>query len=373
VKKLAIAATALALVASTMTVMPAQAAGVSAKVARYGLACSTDKQVAVKRGADGSNLVCGKETAGSYKGKMIWKYPTFPTIKSMDLYMAGSAGGGYDTYGRELMKAMKAEGTLKTDASFLNLSGAGGTTGLSKFLLDEYKKGGKGLVTGFAMIGGVQSTKVGFKTSNLVGAARMMGEWEVVVVAKDSPYKTLADLTKDIKAKKATLPIAGGNLGGVDHYATVKIYEALGLTIKDLNYVVYSGGAEVTAALLNGSSKAGISGYGEFASQIEAGTLRLLGITSPTAVPAIKTKTLKSQGVNVVVGNWRGLMLPAGTTTANRNLVIRALDVTRNGKTWRATMKDQVWANNWLAGNAYQSWLVKQEKDIKKLYTELGL
>jgi len=372
-KKLLVAATGLALIASTFAIAPASAAGVSAKSARYGTTCDTLKQVAVKRGADGSNLVCKVETAGSFKGKRVWAYPTFPSLKSMDLYMAGSAGGGYDTFGRELMRSMKAEGTLKTEASFRNLSGAGGTTGLSAFLVNEKGKSGKALVTGFAMIGGVASTKVAFDTSDAVPTARMMGEWEVVVVPSDSPYKTMADLVKDIRAKKATLPIAGGNLGGIDHYTTVLIYEALGLTIKDLNYVVYSGGAEVTAALLNGSSKAGISGYGEFKAQIDAGTLRMLGISSGNKVPGINVATLKSQGVNVVVGNWRGLMLPKGTSDANRNLVIRALDVTRNGVTWKKVMKDQIWANNWLAGNSYKTWIMKQERDISSIYRELGL
>ena len=372
-KKLAVAATALALIATTLTAAPASAAGTPAHQAKYGLECAKLKDVAVKKGADGSNLVCKVEVAGTYKDKKVWAYPQYPTIKDMDLYMAGGTGGGYDLFGRELMRSMKAEGTLINDATFRNISGAGGTTGLSAFLVNEKGKSGKGLVTGFAMVGGVASTKVPFDTSDAVATARMMGEWEAVVVAADSPYKTLADLVADIKAKKATLPIAGGNLGGIDHYTAVLMYEALGLSIKDLNYVVYSGGAQVTAALLNGSSKAGISGYGEFKDQIAAGTLRILGISSASKVPGINAETLKSQKVDVVAGNWRGLMLPKGTSDANRNLVIRALDITRQGTTWKAVMKNNIWANNWLAGDAYKSWLVKQEQSILGIYRELGL
>jgi len=372
-KKLAVAATALALIATTLSAVPASAAGTPAHQAKYGLECAKLKEVAVKKGADGSNLVCKVEVGGTYAGKKIWAYPEFPTIKEMDLYMAGGAGGGYDTFGRELMRAMRSEGTLLADATFRNISGAGGTTGLSAFLVNEKGKSGKALVTGFAMVGGVASTKVPFDTSDAVEAARMMGEWEVVVVPKDSPYKTLADLVADIKAKKASLPIAGGNLGGIDHYTAVLIYEALGLSIKDLNYVVYSGGAQVTAALLNGSSKAGISGYGEFKDQVAAGTLRILGISSASKVPGIEAETMKSQKVDVVAGNWRGIMLPKGTPLSARNQVIRALDVTRQGTVWKLVMKNNVWANNWLAGDAYKSWLVKQEQSILTIYQALGL
>jgi putative tricarboxylic transport membrane protein len=207
------------------------------------------------------------------------------------------------------------------------------------------------LVMGFALVGGVQSTKVTFKNSDVVGAARLMGEYEVVVVPADSPYKTLKDLANDMKAKKTALPIAGGNLGGIDHYTAVQMYEALGLTIKDLNYIVYSGGAQVTAALLNGTAKAGIA-------------KRVTGISAPT---------FTEQGVSVVSLNWRGFMLPKGTSVADRNLVIRALDVARNGDAWKATLKANVWSNNWMAGDMYQNWLVQEEAKIKTLYTELGL
>jgi putative tricarboxylic transport membrane protein len=272
-----------------------------------------------------------------------------------------------------MMDAMRAEGVLLENASFRNLPGAGGTTGLSSFLNNDTGKAGRMLVMGFALVGGVQSTKVAFKNSDVVGAARLIGEYEVIVVPKDSTYKSLADLVKDAKAKKTGLPIAGGNLGGIDHFTAVQFYETMGLTIKDLNYIVYSGGAQVTAALLNGTAKAGISGWGEFKPQVEAGTLRVLGITANKRVSGIDAPTFNEQGVNLVSQNWRGLMLPKGTSDADRNLVIRALDVARNGDAWKESLRVQVWSNNWLPGSAFQSWLVGEEGKIKTLYTELGL
>ena len=363
-KKIAVAATALALVASAKT---------RPENARYGLACAKAGTVAAKRGADGSDLYCKVATRGSFKGKRIWQYPKWPTLKSMDVLVPAGTGGGYDTTARRMMDAMRSEGVLLSNATYRNLSGAGGTVGLSSFLNNDTGKSGKMLVMGFALVGGVQSTKVSFKNSDTVAAARLMGEYEVVVVPANFPYKTLEDLVKDIKAKKTALPIAGGNLGGIDHYTAVQMYESIGLSIKDLNYIVYSGGAQVTTALLNGTAKAGISGWGEFQAQVAAGTLRLLGISSAKKVTGIPTDTFKAQGVKMVSVNWRGFMLPKGTSDADRNLVIRALDVARNGDAWKANLKKYVWSNNWLAGKAYQTWLESEEAKIKKLYTDLGL
>jgi putative tricarboxylic transport membrane protein len=372
VKKIAVAATALALIATAISAAPASA-NTRPENARYGLACAKAGTVAAKRGADGSDLYCKVATQGSFKGKRIWQYPKYPTLRSMDVLVPAGAGGGYDTTARRMMDAMRAEGVLLSNATFRNLPGAGGTTGLSSFLNNDTGRSGRMLMMGFALVGGVQSTKVSFKNSDVVGAARLIGEYEVLVVPADSPYKTLQDLVRDIRTQKTALPIAGGNLGGIDHYTAVQFYEALGLTIKDLNYIVYSGGAQVTAALLNGTAKAGISGWGEFQGQVEAGTLRVLGITAAKRVSGINARTFNEQGVNLVSQNWRALMLPKGTSAADRNLVIRALDVARNSDSWKASMKANVWSNNWLPGAAYDRWLIQEENKIKTLYTELGL
>lgn len=372
-KKFAIAATTFALVASTMTLAPAANANTRAENARYGLACATTGQLAAKRGADGSDLVCRIAPQGSFKGERVWQYAKWPTIQSLDVLVPAGAGGGYDTTARRLMESMKSEGVLKTDATYRNLPGAGGTTGLSSFLNNDTGKAGRSLMMGFALVGGVQSTKVAFKNSDVVAAARLMGEYEVIVVPAASPYRNLQDLVADIKSKKTALPIAGGNLGGIDHYTAVQLYETIGLSIKDLNYIVYSGGAQVTTSLLNGTAKAGISGWGEFQAQVAAGTLRVIGISAAKPVAAIPAKTFTEQGVKLVSVNWRGLMLPKGTSDANRNLVIRALDVTRNGDAWKENLKKYVWSNNWMAGSAFATWLESEEAKIKKLYTDLGL
>lgn len=371
-KKFAIAASALALVATSITAVPANASNVSANNARYGTNCAQLNQVARGKGADGSNLVCKVETSGTYKGKRVWAYPRFPSISALEVTIP-AAPGGYEQVGRAMATAMVAEGILKQEALFVNRPGAGGTIGLNHFLNYEQGARNKVMVMGFALVGGVISTKNTAKNSSLVPGARLMGEYEVVAVPADSPYKTLDDLVKDIKAKKKELPIAGGNLGGIDHYTAVSFYEAIGLSIKDLNYVVYSGGEQITAALLNGSSKAGIAGYGEFKAQVAAGTLRLLGVTSPARVSAIPANTFRSQGVNLISQNWRGIMLPKGTSKANRDLFIRAMDVARNGTSWRTAAATNSWMNNWMAGDRFLTWLKQEEAKLAKLYKDAGL
>ncbi|MCR2692923.1 tripartite tricarboxylate transporter substrate-binding protein, partial [Salmonella enterica] len=77
-------------------------------------------------------------------------------------------------------------------------------------------------------------------------------------------------------------------------------------------YIAYSGGGEALAAILGSQVSAGISGYGEFESQVKSGTLRLLAVSSAERIEGIDAPTLKESGLDVVVENWRMLAAAPG-------------------------------------------------------------
>src|SRR3546814_15682989 len=84
------------------------------------------------------------------------------------------------------------------------------------------------------------------------------------------------------------------------------------------SYIPYSGGGEALAASLGGHVTAGVSGYGEFAGQIASGDLRALAISSAERVPGIDIPTLREQGVEVDLANWRAVMAPPELDDAER-------------------------------------------------------
>ena len=53
----------------------------------------------------------------------------------------------------------------------------------------------------------------------------------------------------------------------------------------------------------------GGSGYSEFAG-ISAGKMRAIAVTSDTRLKGVDVPTLKELGINVVIGNWRGVTAP---------------------------------------------------------------
>src|SRR6185436_1854489 len=92
-----------------------------------------------------------------------------------------------------------------------------------------------------------------------------------------------------------------------------------------INYVPFRGGGEATAAILGGNVTVGGSGYSEFQQYIESGKMRPIAVTSATRLKGIDVPTLKEQGINVEIGNWRGVYGAPGITAAQRTNLINMI------------------------------------------------
>jgi putative tricarboxylic transport membrane protein len=374
VKKILIAASAIALVASGITVVPASANPVSASRATVGAQCAANGAVARGKGADGSNLICRVATIGTSKGVRQWLYAEDPILTELDMMITSGAGGGFDTFGVEINRALKAEGLVVGETTKRNVSGAGQTVGLTSFYNNDTGKPNKAVVVGFASVGGVHVNKGAHKVSDLVPAVSLMRDPVAIAVPAKSKYQNLRQLVADMrKTTGKKLAIAGGSLGSVDHFLVANIYNELGVPDR-MNYIAYAGGGGVVGGILSDATfAAAVSGYDEFAPQVAAGTLRVLGISFDKRVPGIKAKTFKQQGLNVVVSNWRGLALPKGTSNANRDKFIRAISVMRASTTWKAVQTSRGYVDFWQTGDRFKSYVRGQERSVSAAFTKLGL
>jgi putative tricarboxylic transport membrane protein len=370
VKKILIGATAFALVATGITATPATAAPVSASSATVLSECATLGAIAVRRGADGSNLVCKVATVGGMKGKRVWHYPTLPVIRNVDMIIPNSPTSGFAGFGRAIIDAMKAEG-LTVREPVLTYKPTPYVNSLRYVNVDMAGKAGKLAVTGLAQVGGGYTSKSAWKVSDANPIARMYSEYSGIGVRADSKYRNIRELIADLKKDPKAMAVVGGSLGGVDTFLAAELFGALKLNIKDLNY---TGSGNVQADILSDAKYAfAISSYGDFQPFVDAGTIRVLAISAPTRVKGIKAPTLKSAGANVVVENWRGIVVPPNTSAAGKALVLRALDVVQASKSYKEYIAANNAFTNWLPGNRFDTWLKRFERDLRKLYADLGL
>ena len=88
------------------------------------------------------------------------------------------------------------------------------------------------------------------------------------------------------------------------------IAKAVGVPPTKVSYVAFAGGGPATAALLGNQVAAGISGFGEFAEQVKAGKLRIIAVSADKRQEGIDAPTLKEEGIDVELFNWRGVFAP---------------------------------------------------------------
>jgi putative tricarboxylic transport membrane protein len=88
---------------------------------------------------------------------------------------------------------------------------------------------------------------------------------------------------------------------------------------------------------------------------------------------SIKGQTLIQQGINFSFGNWRGVLAPATLTEAERVNWLKAVDVTRAGDAWKATLVAQDWQNQTDYGKDFEAFLAAQKKDVTATLVSLGL
>ena len=131
-----------------------------------------------------------------------------------------------------------------------------------------------------------------------------------MVVAADSPIKSLDDLIAKFKADPGSVSWGGFALGSPDHILSGLIVKAAGGDVTKMNYIVAGAGGEMLAQVMGGHLTVATGGLNELAQQIQAGKLRALGISSPERLPGVDIPTFKEQGVDVTLVNWRGLMAP---------------------------------------------------------------
>jgi hypothetical protein len=139
-----------------------------------------------------------------------------------------------------------------------------------------------------------------------------------------------------------------------------------------VNYIAFAGGGESMSAILGGQVTAGISGLGEYAAQLAAGTLRILAISSTERVPGVEARTLREQGVDVVLENWRSLVGPPGMSGADRARLERAVEAMVASTAWREMLERYRWSDRHLAGAAFERFLADEEARVASILEKLG-
>ena len=292
--------------------------------------------------------------------------------ENFKLMLPANPGGGWDTTGRALGKALQDAGVAGS-VSYENKGGAAGAIGLAQFYNSSKGDPNALMVMGAVMLGGIITGKPPVSVTQLTPIARLTSEYNVFVLPANSPFKTLKDVIEQMKKDPASVKFGGGSRGATEHIAAAMLARAIGVDTAKLNYVPFRGGGEAVAAILGGNVTIGGSGYSEFQPYIEAGKMRAIAVTSPQRLKGLDIPTMKEQGVDVELGNWRGVYAPAGITPAQRQALIDKVTKATQSKSWQEALAKNSWTPALLSGQAFEEFVDRDFATLRAIMVKSGM
>lgn len=144
-------------------------------------------------------------------------------------------------------------------------------------------------------------------------------------VRTESPYKTIADVLRDAKARPGQVTYASTGNGTVSHLTGALLAQASGV---ELLHVPYRGAAPALTDLLGGQVAVIVTSVASIEPMVASGKARVLGTFSRATLPSMGTaptigEATRLAGMEVPV--WVGVMAPARMPPAGIDKLSAAL------------------------------------------------
>ena len=161
-----------------------------------------------------------------------------------------------------------------------------------------------------------------------------------VMVRADSPFNSMKDLVDFARANPGKLNFGSGGNGGVPHLALELLNSSYGLKI---THVPYKGSSDAVKDLLGGPIDVMCDAISVGLSQVKAGKLKALAVTTEARHPALPdTPTTAEAGyAKFQVTGWQGWVAPAGTPRAILERVNAETNKAMNDPATRAKLFEQ--------------------------------
>ena len=291
--------------------------------------------------------------------------------QTAEVMIPASPGGGWDRTARATMGAMQSEG-LVSAVQYTNKGGSGGVIGLTDFVQSEKGNDDALMFMGVIMVGSAISSKSAITVDMTTPLARLTHEWLGLAVPADSPIKTVADFTDALKSDPKAVAVAVSGAGSIEHFALAQLAKEIGVGVDQINPVMFSGN-EFVPALVGGKVNAAISGLGELVPLAEAGRIRVIAMTGPERAPNVDIPTLKEEGIDLVIGNWRGVVGAPEMSEDARKAWLERFDKLSKSQAFADALAKEGLENAYLAGDEFAEFLAAEQKAWEGTLTELGL
>ncbi|MCG6884899.1 MAG: tripartite tricarboxylate transporter substrate binding protein [Silicimonas sp.] len=285
-------------------------------------------------------------------------------------------GGGWDFTCRQIGKILFDIGQVDQPVQVTNMAGGGGGLAFSHVVNERGDDADLIVAASSATTTRLAQNAFAGMTADQVRFVGAIGaDPGVIVVAADSPYSSLTDLTDAVKAGEDISFAGGSAAGGFDHLKVLQVMKASGIDdIKAVKYIGVDGGADAVTQTIGGFTTAMTGDMSEIVGFIQSGEVKALAVLTEERVPGFDDiPTAREQGIDVVAVNWRGLYVPKNISDDQFSAWADKLQAVADSDEWKAAMEANGLAPFTKVGGDFQSWVDGVVAQTVELSKEIGV
>ncbi|MGI6097145.1 MAG: tripartite tricarboxylate transporter substrate binding protein [Dethiobacteria bacterium] len=291
----------------------------------------------------------------------------FPT-QDLTIICPWAAGGGTDAVARVL--AAEAEKVFERKILVENRTGGGGAVGHAEGA-SATPDGHTLTLTTVEMVILPHIQDVPYTVEDHKAVIRVNFDPAAVTVRADSPWETLDDFLADAEANPGQYRASGTGAGGIWHLAMAALAQEVGV---EFTWIPSDGMAPAVTDLLGGHLEFVTGSPAEVQSQVEAGELRLLAVMSDERLPNFPdVPTLQEEGIDLVIGTWRGLTVPRETPDEVVEVLHEKFKQAYDSSEFAATMNELGLGMAYLPPEEFDPFMQQSSAEFGELVEILGL
>lgn len=294
--------------------------------------------------------------------------------KNVEIIVGSGAGGGIDGTARLLQRIWQATNIMPATTTVLNRPGGGGV--VSWVYMNQHPGDGHYInVSPTNLITNRITGSHELNHTDVTALAMLFNEYASFAVRSESQIKTAKELMARLRTAPESVAVGLPSVGNVFHLGIARVMRLAGGDPRKLKVVVFKSPAESLTALLGGHIDLVPTAPANVIAHVKAGTVHLLALTSPTRLPGdlANVPTLREQGVDAVVTNWRAVVGPKGMTAAQVAYWDGVFTQTLRHEDWTRDIARNLRDGNFLLSADTAKFFVVQNEEFRQSLADIGL
>jgi len=287
-------------------------------------------------------------------------------------------GGGFDLTCKLVQTALLQGKYISQPMRLTYMPGGIGAAAYNAVIAQRGDRGNSIVAFSDGSLLNLAQGKFGQHTENDVRWLSAVGtDYGALIVADNSPYRTLADVMKAMKADPTRVVLgAGGTIGSQDWMKAALLARAAGINPKLMRFVAFEGGGEALTALQGGHIHVVTGDAAEASQQQMAGAkIRILAVMSSERLPGrlAQVPTAREAGAPIEWPIVRGFYMGPRVSSADYAAWRETFSKMMADPAFERLRAERGLFPLTLVGNDVDAYVKKQIADYRTLVKEFGL